>query len=83
MYLFLSDQGNCYYMASNDPRYAIVRSPQTGQVTETIKRKLQSTASANFQRFYISLAASDFCLSTLPAPATVGSRRRFEIRGGY
>ena len=50
MYLFLSDQGNCYYMASNDPRYAIVRSPQTGQVTETIKRKLQSTASSQFPK---------------------------------
>lgn len=40
MYLFLSDQGNCYYMAESDPRYTIVKSPQTGQVTETIKRKL-------------------------------------------
>ncbi len=50
MYLFLSDQGNCYYMASNDPRYTIVRSPQTGQVTETIKRKLQSTASSRFPK---------------------------------
>lgn len=50
MYLFLSNQGNCYYMASNDPRYAIVKSPQTGQVTETIKRKLQSTASSRFPK---------------------------------
>ncbi|WP_162956470.1 site-specific integrase, partial [Pseudomonas aeruginosa] len=30
--------------------YAIVRSPQTGQVTETIKRKLQSTASSQFPK---------------------------------
>lgn len=40
MYLFLSNQGNCYYMATSDPRYALVKSPQTGQVTDTIKRKL-------------------------------------------
>jgi integrase len=40
MYLFLSDQGNSYYMAVSDPRYPIVKSPQAGQVTDTIKRKL-------------------------------------------
>lgn len=40
MYLFLSDQGNCYYMAKSDPRYTIVKSPQSGQVTEVIKKKL-------------------------------------------
>ncbi|WP_278349469.1 site-specific integrase [Stutzerimonas kunmingensis] len=48
MYLFLSDQGNCYYMAKSDPRYTIVKSPQTGQVTETIKRKLEKKAIAKF-----------------------------------
>lgn len=50
MYLFLSDQGNCYYMAKNDPRYTIVKSPQTGQVTETIKRKLIEKASSPFPK---------------------------------
>ncbi|MQU60975.1 tyrosine-type recombinase/integrase [Pseudomonas helleri] len=50
MYLFLSDQGNCYYMAKNDPRYTIVKSPQTGQVTETIKRKLVTNASSPFPK---------------------------------
>ncbi|MBA6419614.1 site-specific integrase [Pseudomonas sp. 5Ae-yellow] len=39
-YLFLSDQGNCYYMAKSDPRYPVVMSPQTGQVTDTLKKKL-------------------------------------------
>ncbi|AKA82799.1 hypothetical protein [Pseudomonas synxantha] len=39
-YLFLSDQGNCYYMAEDDPRYELVKSRPSGQVTETIKRKL-------------------------------------------
>ena len=50
MYLFLSDQGNCYYMAKSDPRYTVVKSPQTGQVTETIKRKLARKASAKFPK---------------------------------
>ncbi|EGH94852.1 site-specific integrase [Pseudomonas syringae] len=50
MYLFLSDQGNCYYMAKNDPRYTIVKSPQTGQVTETIKRKLITRVSSPFPK---------------------------------
>lgn len=39
MYLFLSNQGNCYYMAKSDPRYSVAKSRQTGQVTDTIKRK--------------------------------------------
>ncbi|WP_406820065.1 site-specific integrase [Pseudomonas sp. KnCO4] len=50
MYLFLSDQGNCYYMAKNDPRYMLVKSPQTGQVTETIKRKLLQKAFDQFPK---------------------------------
>lgn len=50
MYLFLSNQGNCYYMAESDPRYTIVKSPQTGQVTETIKRKLIQKASSPFPK---------------------------------
>lgn len=50
MYLFLSDQGNPYYMAVSDPRYPIVRSPQTGQVTDTIKRKLIKKAPSLFPK---------------------------------
>ncbi|MEX6503379.1 site-specific integrase [Pseudomonas zhanjiangensis] len=50
VYLFLSDQGNCYYMAENDPRYPIVKSPQIGQVTETIKRKLIKKAASKFPK---------------------------------
>ena len=50
MYLFLSDQGNCYYMAASDSRYSIVKSPQTGQVTETIKRKLLKKAFSPFPK---------------------------------
>lgn len=40
MYVFLSDQGNPYYMAKNDPRYPVVKSPPIGQVTDTLKRKI-------------------------------------------
>lgn len=50
IYLFLSDQGNCYYMAKSDPRYSVVKSPQTGQVTETIKRKLLQKTSGKFPK---------------------------------
>ncbi|MBV4482895.1 site-specific integrase [Pseudomonas khavaziana] len=50
MYLFLSDQGNSYYMASSDPRYPIIKSPQAGQVTDTIKRKLILKASSIFPK---------------------------------
>lgn len=50
MYLFLSDQGNCYYMAENDPRYIFVKSPPKGQVTETIKRKLHKKTSSIFPK---------------------------------
>ncbi|MGM3215631.1 site-specific integrase [Pseudomonas sp. PhalM4] len=48
IYVFLSDQGNCYYMAENDPRYPYVKSRQTGQVTETIKRKIMRSVSDKF-----------------------------------
>ena len=48
MYLFISDQGNPYYMAKSDPRYPIVRSRQTGQVTDTLKRKLLKKVGSDF-----------------------------------
>lgn len=50
MYIFLSDQGGCYYMAKNDPRYLVVKSKPAGQVTETVKRKLLSKLSNNFPK---------------------------------
>lgn len=49
-YLFVSNQGNAYYMAKSDPRYLIVKSPPTGQVTETIRRKLMSVAATGFPK---------------------------------
>lgn len=48
MYLFISDQGGCYYMAKSDPRYSIVRSPQKGQVTKTLKEKLIQKTTCEF-----------------------------------
>lgn len=48
MYLFLSGQGGCYYMAKNDPRYPFVKTKQTGQVTATLTRKLQEHSSPKF-----------------------------------
>lgn len=50
MYVFLSDQGGCYYMAKDDPRYPVVKSRPTGQVTETIKHKLLLKASDKFPK---------------------------------
>lgn len=42
MYVFLSDQGGCYYMASDDVRYSFVKSPPKGQVTDNLKKKIVS-----------------------------------------
>lgn len=53
VYLFLSDQGNCYFMAKDDPRYPEIKSPPRGQVVDTLKRKLFKVASDDFPRdFY-------------------------------
>ena len=48
MYVFLSDQGNSYYMAKDDPRYTLVKSPQSGQVADTIRRKIRRLDIKNF-----------------------------------
>jgi len=50
MYVFLSDQGGCYYMAKDDPRYPVIKSRPTGQITDTIKRKLLQKASDKFPK---------------------------------
>lgn len=52
-YLFLSDQGNCYFMAKDDPRYPIVKTRPQGQVADHLKRKILKACSDNFPRdFY-------------------------------
>ncbi|MCE0974754.1 site-specific integrase [Pseudomonas putida] len=48
MYVFLSDQGGCYYMAKDDPRYPMVKSKPTGQVTENMRRKFLAKTSDKF-----------------------------------
>jgi hypothetical protein len=50
MYIFLSDQGNCYYLAKDDSRYPAVKSKPSGQVTDTIKRKLIKKTSSIFPK---------------------------------
>ncbi|MFJ5300020.1 site-specific integrase [Pseudomonas sp. NPDC088368] len=49
-YLFISDQGNCCYMAKDDPRYREVKSRQTGQVTDNMRRKLIGSQEAEFPK---------------------------------
>lgn len=63
VYLFLSDQGNCYYMAKDDPRYPMIKSPPRGQVVETLKRKIFKAASDGFPRdFYYHWLRATFAL---------------------
>jgi len=40
IYLFLSNQGNCHYMARNDYRHAKTKSNPTGQRTDSLCKKL-------------------------------------------
>lgn len=47
-YIFFSDQGGCYYMSKDDLRYPMVKSPQIGQVTDNLRRKLFRFASKDF-----------------------------------
>lgn len=44
MYLFISREGNCYYMAKNDPRYFKVRTRPSGGNTKTITNSLITAA---------------------------------------
>ena len=63
VYLFLSDQGNCYFMARDDPRYPMVKSPPRGQVVETLKRKILKVASNEFPKdFYYHWLRATFAL---------------------
>lgn len=44
MYLFLTREGNCHYMAKSDPRYLKVRTRPTGGNTKTITDKIISAS---------------------------------------
>ncbi|WP_297832669.1 site-specific integrase, partial [Pseudomonas sp.] len=50
MYVFLSEQANCYYMASTDPRYRFSKTRPLGAVTDTLKKKLMKSASSEFSK---------------------------------
>jgi integrase len=49
-YLFLSEQGNCFYMARDDLRYPYVRSCPIGQVTDNITKKIIKSSSDKFPK---------------------------------
>ncbi|MFO7073764.1 site-specific integrase, partial [Pseudomonas aeruginosa] len=50
MYVFLSEQANCYYMSSNDPRFPFIKSRPLGAVADTLKKKIMRHVSSNFPR---------------------------------
>ena len=50
MYVFISEQCNCYYMAKSDPRYRYVKSRPLGAVTNNLKAKLLKSVSADFSK---------------------------------
>lgn len=52
MYLFLSVNGNCHYMAKNDPRYRQVKSRPKGEHTNYLKKKLFKYASSSFPKSF-------------------------------
>lgn len=52
MYLFISNQGNCYYMAKSDPRYPIVKRVPKGQVVKQLKEKILKTSTSIPREFY-------------------------------
>lgn len=77
IYLFLSCQGNCYYMAKDDPRYALVKSPPSGQVADTLKRKILKHVPTDFPR--------DFCYHWLRATYAYQLYQRLQplVREGH
>lgn len=50
MYVFISEQCNCYYMAKSDPRYKYVKSRPLGAVTSNLKAKLLKSVSSDFSK---------------------------------
>lgn len=50
IYVFLSDQANCYYMARNDLRFPILKTIPRGQVTSSLKKRLANSLGTNLPR---------------------------------
>lgn len=79
-YVFLSNQGNCYYMAKDDPRYRFVKSIPVGQVVDTIRRKISSYASREFPSAFTChwlRATFAFQLYQLLKPALLSGRLQY------
>lgn len=53
IYLFLSNQGNCHYMARNDYRYTKTKSKATGQRTDSLCKKLLKHLPDDFPKSFI------------------------------
>lgn len=78
MYLFLSVNGNCHYMAKNDPRYRKVKSRPKGEHTNYLKEKLFKHVSKNFPTsftFHWQRATFAFCLYQELSPLVVSDRQ--------
>ena len=52
MYVFLSGNGNCHYMAKNAPRYRKVKSRPNGEHTNYLKEKLLKYVSDTFPKSF-------------------------------
>jgi hypothetical protein len=52
VYLFLSTENNCHYMAKDDPRFARVKSRPKGQRTRLFINKLSTLYSKNFPKSF-------------------------------
>lgn len=55
MYVFISERGNCHYMAKNDPRYKVTRKDARpkGKRTDVLCRKIEKYASTNFPKDFV------------------------------
>ncbi len=55
MYVFLSDRGNCHYMAKDDPRYKVLQkhARPKGKRTELLCKKISQFASGSFPKDFI------------------------------
>jgi len=55
VYIFISEQGNCHYMAKNDPRYKVMRkdSRPKGKRTDVLCKKIERFASEDFPKDFV------------------------------
>lgn len=55
MYIFISEKGNCHYMAKNDPRYKVLRkgTRPKGKRTDVLCKKIERFASDAFSKDFV------------------------------